>query len=282
MVYGAQGPATIHLAEQCGIVHATNTTVNVRDLPEVGIANALDAGAGVLGGFIGGWLVDHTRRWHIVLSVYLVLQGLTFIAFTFASNFAALLIVSLAWGFGSTLTSICTQAAMTWVWAEKSPFWLQLNNLGFGIGALLAPVFVSLDLSSSGSFHRAYYLIGAINLLVAGLPLLLPTPQQDQRRAAAEVEGGKADSQLARNEAIVRSGTWRSRALWLVFLAWFGPYVASEIGLANWISPFATLLGARSSPIARAPRHLISSAPQTSPRRATRPSWARCSTRPSV
>ena len=99
-VYAAQGPATIALAEQCGIVQAppknsTGGKINARDLPEIGIANALDAGAGVVGGFVGGWLCDRSRRWHRVLSLYLVTQGVAFVCFTLVRNFSGLLAVSL-------------------------------------------------------------------------------------------------------------------------------------------------------------------------------------------
>ena len=62
-VYAAQGPATIALAEQCGIVqpppkNSTGGKINARDLPEIGIANALDAGAGGDG---------HLLAWDVVL-----------------------------------------------------------------------------------------------------------------------------------------------------------------------------------------------------------------------
>lgn len=89
------------------------------------------------GGFLGSWLVDHTRRWHAVLSAYLALQGLAFVGFTYVRSFGGLLGVSLAWGVTSALSSI--------------------NNSAFGLGALLAPALVSLDLGRSGSFHNAYY-----------------------------------------------------------------------------------------------------------------------------
>ena len=109
------------------------------------------------GGFLGSWLVDHTRRWHAVLSAYLALQGLAFVGFTYVRSFGGLLGVSLAWGVTSTLSSIATQAAMTWLWGERAAAWLQFNNSTFGLGALLAPALVSLDLGRSGSFHNAYY-----------------------------------------------------------------------------------------------------------------------------
>ena len=45
---------------QIGVIERVNGTFpkNAADLPELGLANALDAGAGVIGGMTGGALVD--------------------------------------------------------------------------------------------------------------------------------------------------------------------------------------------------------------------------------
>jgi hypothetical protein len=71
----------------------------------------------------------------VVLTLYLLWQGLAFVAFTMVTDYYSFLLVSLAWGWSSTLPSLSTQAAMTWVWGKKAGPWLQLNNAGFGIGA---------------------------------------------------------------------------------------------------------------------------------------------------
>lgn len=48
------------MACQVGIIRRVNGTLpkNAQNLPELGLANALDAGAGVVGGLVGGVLVD--------------------------------------------------------------------------------------------------------------------------------------------------------------------------------------------------------------------------------
>ena len=43
---------------------------------------------------------------------------------------------------------------------------MSIFHAGFGLGSLLAPVFVSLDLEHTGSFHHSYFLIGTLNILV--------------------------------------------------------------------------------------------------------------------
>ena len=83
MCYAVQGPATLNLAEQVGIVKkpkAGEDQPNVKDLPRIGLANALDAGAGVFGGLLGGYLVDVVPfSWHYILCSYIVVQGIAMI-----------------------------------------------------------------------------------------------------------------------------------------------------------------------------------------------------------
>lgn len=153
--YGAQGPATLRLAEQCSIVKAANgsTPIDSSKLGEMGVATSMDALAGIVGTLVGGWCVDRVRRWHWVLCVYLIWQGLAFMAWTLVTDYHQLLVASILWGFASTLPSFSTQAAMTWVWGKDCAPYMQLNNAGFGLGSLLAPVFVSAELQGRDSFH---------------------------------------------------------------------------------------------------------------------------------
>lgn len=155
LCYGAQGPATLALAEQCEIVKAANgtTPIDASKLSQMGVATGADALAGILGTLIGGWCVDRVRRWHWVLCIYLIWQGLAFMSWTIVHSFPQLLIASLLWGFASTLPSFSTQAAMTWVWGKDVAPYMQLNNAGFGLGALVAPMLVSAELRHRNSFH---------------------------------------------------------------------------------------------------------------------------------
>mmetsp|Transcript_11746 Transcript_11746/g.30179 ORF Transcript_11746/g.30179 Transcript_11746/m.30179 type:complete len:528 (-) Transcript_11746:914-2497(-) len=282
--YGIQGPATLHIAEQVGIVQRVNGTLpkDASNLPELGLANALDAGAGVIGGLFGGFLVDRLDAWHIVLAVYLLWQGATFVAFTEVTDYEQFLAASVGWGWSSTLPSLSTQAAMTWIWAEKAGPWLQINNAGFGIGALTAPLLVSWDLSQHGTYHNAYWIIAGLNFVIAFTPLLLPSPRRgtggsgNGEGVAAKVGGLEngdttmspiettallasspslevghlqaekslptpSEQQGATNRAIASSRD--GVLLWATFYLWFVFYVATELGIANWASPYAALEG---------------------------------------
>jgi fucose permease len=186
-------------------------------------------------------------------------------------DYNTFLIVSIAWGWSSTLPSLSTQAAMTWLWAEKAGPWLQLNNAGFGIGALTAPLLLAWDINTHDTYHNAYFLIAGGNIVVAFTPLLLPSPRQDKTKSLSNLleapekqsnlsvrdeDGALARStklasgepvpirnmeQVATNRAI--AGSRAGLGLWITLFVWFIFYVATELGVANWASPYATLEG---------------------------------------
>ena len=87
LCFGAQGPATLALAEQSGVVSnaltGEDTPAHPRDvsrLGQMGIANGADAMAGIFGALLWGSLV-HTLTtggsrwsWHWVLCIYMIWQ----------------------------------------------------------------------------------------------------------------------------------------------------------------------------------------------------------------
>ena len=194
-------------------------------------------------------------------------------AWTAVRTFPQLLLASLLWGFASTLPSLSTQAAMTWIWGHDVAGWMQLNNAAFGVGSLLAPAIISLELRERNSFHWSYWGIGVANVCVAFMPFPFPTPRPAAERAEPEpaLEPEPEPEQLVwrsasegvwvDGEAVPLQGVlgkmlraidvdtsspekWRPQLnMWLVFYPWFMIYVASEIGYSAWIAPFATLQG---------------------------------------
>lgn len=281
LCYGAQGPSALALAEQCGIVHnaltgedTAGTPRDVTKLDKMGMATSLDAIASIAGTLLGGWLVDRTPlRWHRVLCAYMVWQGLAFSSWTIVSSFPQLVVATVAWGLSSTLPSISTQAAITWVWGVNVAPWMQLNNAAFGLGALIAPVLVSVELQNRGSFHWTYRAIGMLNLCVAFISLPYPAPQPVAAEASSEplelrvLDEDRSRSWSGNSRAwvdvdslpltglagrILRSididtndrSKWVPQAkMYAIFFPWFFFYVASEIGFSAWISPYASLQG---------------------------------------
>lgn len=57
-----------------------------------------------------------------------LIASLVVLAVRLVSSFPELLVASLAWGVASTMPSLSTQAAMTWVWAgDECAAWLQVR-----------------------------------------------------------------------------------------------------------------------------------------------------------
>ena len=152
----------------------------------------------------------------------------------------------MAWGVTSTMPSLSTQAAMTWVWgAEVAPY-MQLNNAAFGVGGTIAPILVAWDLRTSGTFHRTYWAVGAASLLAALLPLCVRSPQRaapgrfSSKGDALNVQTGAAALGPGRH-AVGTSGNMHTGWPPATFFLFFAFYVSTEIGISNWIASFATL-----------------------------------------
>ena len=190
--------------------------------------------------FFSRYLVDRFQHWHPILSLYLFAQGVAFVAFTFATDLPSLVAASMAWGLTSTMPSLSTQAAMTWVWgAEVAPY-MQLNNAAFGVGGTLAPIMVSWDLRTSGTFHRTYWAVGTASLLAALLPLCVRSPQ----RATPGPSSSKGGALNVQTGVGVEEGEYRVSSTGrppATFYLYFAFYVSTEIGIANWIASFAAL-----------------------------------------
>ena len=178
----AQGPATIALAEQCGIVQATPQAapaaavvvvdggkIDARHLPEIGIANA-HAGAGVIGGFV----VDAERPVpkmapHTVALPCHPGRGVHLLH-------ARPQLQRPVSGITSGLRQhphICEYAGGYDVAGDRPTFWPSSTTAPLAWAHWQRPR-SSLDVRSGGTYHRAYYAIGAVNMAVAVAPLLLP------------------------------------------------------------------------------------------------------------
>jgi len=162
LTMGAQGPATIKLAEQCGfvidlgIVNGTEK-LDTSDLDELGIATGCDAIAGIMGCMLGAYLVENFEPWHILHVICMAWTGMAFAAWTQASGFASMLLATAYWSTFSVVPGQTTQAALTWMWGTEVAPYMNVLHAGFGVGSLLAPLLVSWDLRQHDSFHYAYW-----------------------------------------------------------------------------------------------------------------------------
>jgi len=137
-----------------------------------------------------------------------------------------MLVAATAWGLLSVVPTQTTQAALTWVWGADCAPHISVLNAGFGLGSLVAPILVSLDLSATNSFHNAYWAIGLANIL-CGIPLLrYPSPQSNDKGdpnapALTFKEPAHWRKMLTGRESQAEpGGQWQLWALWYSFFVW--------------------------------------------------------------
>jgi hypothetical protein len=186
LTMGAQGPAAIKVAEQCGfvtdlgIVNGTDLGLDTHDLDLMGVATSADALAGLFGCMIGAFLVERFEPWHMLHVCCMAWTGLAFIIWTQVYSFDGMLLVASMWGFVSVVPGQTTQAALTWMWKGEVGPYMNLLHAGFGLGSLIAPIVVSWDLAEHGNFHYAYVLIGVSNILICVPTLLYDSPRPNE------------------------------------------------------------------------------------------------------
>lgn len=194
--------------------------------PLMGVATGFDALAGVVGCLCGAALIEKFPAWHYMLLGCMVWTGLAFGAWTAVWDFGSMLVAATAWGLLSVVPTQTTQAALTWVWGADCAPHISVLNAGFGLGSLVAPILVSLDLSATNSFHNAYWAIGLANVL-CGIPLLrYPSPQSNDKGdsnapALTFKEPAHWRKMLTGRESQAEpGGQWQLWALWYSFFFW--------------------------------------------------------------
>ena len=80
MSVGAQGPATIKLAEQAGFVtELEDGTLDTSHLNMIGLATSIDAFAGLFACFAAAYLSEKYKPWHIQHVISMLGTGVFFI-----------------------------------------------------------------------------------------------------------------------------------------------------------------------------------------------------------
>ena len=80
MSVGAQGPATIKLAEQAGfVVELEDGTLDTSHLNMIGLATSIDAFAGLFACFAAAYLSEKYKPWHIQHVISMLGTGVFFI-----------------------------------------------------------------------------------------------------------------------------------------------------------------------------------------------------------
>jgi fucose permease len=162
---------------------------------------------------------------------YVLMSGLAIMACSaivtpLASQFSLLLGTQFVQGIGFGFLDVTISITVALVFAETLSETLNNLHSAFGLGALVAPLVLSLALQVTHNAMLAY-LSGAIVGLV-GI-LLLARQRIPSARAVAEQNKGEQQ-----NGQIALSSVFRQPLLWLLALQ-IGLYVGAEVGFGNWV-----------------------------------------------
>lgn len=227
------GYATFVLIGWSGLLVPSLIRLLERDL------NQTDAGIGVfyfvyavgyaLGSFAGGFLIERFGR-HAMLTLGGAVHAAGLVALGLSPGWAMFLIVAAPTAFGAGVLDGGLNGLFLDLFATGRGRALNNLHLFFGVGALAAPLAIGL-LSEAGLGWRwivAGTGIAAAAVTVAIYRLRIPSG----RRGALEGRGA------ARPPDTARGLGWR-RSLPLLVLGFaIAAYVASEIGVSNWLVRF--------------------------------------------
>ncbi|KAL3883298.1 hypothetical protein ACJMK2_029580 [Sinanodonta woodiana] len=95
----------------------------------------------IIGGFIGGFFMDRFRDWSdLLLAVFLTLGGFVLLFLPFVHDLGFLWFVFFATGISSGVANIAINVGVLLMWEEKAAPPLHAIHMGFGVGAILAPL----------------------------------------------------------------------------------------------------------------------------------------------
>ncbi len=200
-----------------------------------------DAGIGVLyflyalayaaGSFGGGPATERLGR-PAILGGAALAHAAGLIGLGLAPTFPWFVAVSLLGGLGAGCLDGGANGVVLDLYRDGRGRAMNLLHLFFSLGALSAPLIVGLAVESGVAWQSLVIASGAAMVLIALAYLVVPMPSG--RRSAERPDAGAAADAAATGSASVRL---LSGPLLLLGLA-VGTYVASEVGVSNWLVRF--------------------------------------------
>lgn len=187
----------------------------------VGILLAAGSLGFMAGCLLGGLATDEFGLKPVITTAWLGVVA-SLIGFALSSNYPLLLLTYALIGVGSGLVETGLNVLPAQIGGGAGM--MNLVHMGYGVGALSAPLVAGLVLSAGGSWRLPYWLIAAVPTLLAVRGLTMPMPAAP-RQQANHVQRQPLLT-LLRHPLVVLS------ALVLLF------YVAAEMSISNWVVLF--------------------------------------------
>jgi fucose permease len=189
-----------------------------------------------VGSFGGGMLTERVGR-RAVLATAATFHGLGLIGLAVAPEWGVFMLAAVPAGLGAGGLDGGVNGLALDLYRESRGRALNLLHLFFSLGALTAPLVVGRLVEAGVDWHFVIEATGLAALVLAGLFLVVGMP--DGRRVAdgdaAALVGSAGSAASAHRGANLR--TLLAGPLILLAVA-IGCYVASEIGVSNWLVRF--------------------------------------------
>lgn len=212
-----------------GLAAQTSSTLSQISLIFVGSSSGV-----IVGSLLGGWLFDR-REGNKVLALAFGLLAVTFLALPLVPTRWMLVSIIFLIGVGAGMIDVGGNTLVMWMFGHEVGPYMNTLHLGFGIGALLAPLLVSLVDVITGDILWVYW---SLAILMAPLILwLLQLPSPVQASSEGEQKAGSP----------VRQYTF----LIAVTSALFFVLVGTEVGFGGWVFSYGVATNLGSDTVAR-------------------------------
>ena len=215
---GITGPALPSLAEQTGST-----------LGAIGAIFLVGASGGMLGTAIGGRILDHVSRGHLVLGLAQLMSAALLALTPLAGSLPVLLLIFFFSGLPTGMVNTGANTLLMWTHGTKAGPYINGLHFAFGLGAFLAPTVFAQVLNLGGAYQYAYWVLSGLAVPVGLFLLFLPaSPRQPDKSEASD----QPEANLRRVLPTV--------VIAMLFLFF---YVGSEITFGNWVYTYTLTLG---------------------------------------
>lgn len=176
----------------------------------------------LIGNFLSGRLYDRAPAYPFLATTVVVIALL--LALTpLVTSLALLATLMFVIGLGAGAIDVGGNTLLVWIHCETVGPHMNALHFFFGLGALLAPIFVAQAIGLTGGITWAYWLLAALVLPAAVLFVRLPSPIAPPR--------------------IVQARTERTPRLpVLLIAAMFFLFVGAELSFGGWIYTYAVAM----------------------------------------
>ena len=202
---------------------------------------------------IGGFLAARFGT-RVIITLALILMGVTMILTGFSQSFAFAFLMRLLTGFGNGAAYVPAMAlGSAWFAVKRRGFATGIVSGGIGVGTFIAGVIVPAILKSYGSesWRFCWYYLGGIVLVISGIVYLfvrsrpeekglMPIGSEDRIRAPKPQEDAKKASALQWGLVYRVKNVWYLGFVYLmygfsyvIYMTFFGAYLVKEMGLSQ-------------------------------------------------